>query len=155
KAGRNQDAIQRFEHALTLEPDNWTAHNDAAAAYEQAGLIREAIEHLHVIMESQPELADTRLRLGDLYARVGNDVAATAQYERAVQICPDYLEANVKLGTQHLRGGRYNDASKCFSSALELNDRLLSAYIGIGVAQQAIGRTKEAVGSIEMARNIE
>ena len=61
----------------------------------------------------------------------------------------------MKLGTQHLRGGRFDDASKCFSSALELNDRLLSAYVGIGVAQHASGRMPEAVASFDMARNIE
>jgi superkiller protein 3 len=90
-----------------------------------------------------------------MYARIGNDSAATLQYERAAQISPDYLEANVKLGTQHLRAGRFEQASQWFSTALELNDRLLSAYVGIGVAQHASGRTAEALSSFEMARNIE
>jgi tetratricopeptide (TPR) repeat protein len=155
KQGEHQKAIARYEYALSLEPDNWTAHNDVVSAYEEAGLIREAIEHLHKMVEQQPEFADTRLRLGDMYARIGNDSAATLQYERAAQISPDYLEANVKLGTQHLRAGRFEQASQWFSTALELNDRLLSAYVGIGVAQHASGRTTEALSSFEMARNIE
>ncbi len=155
EAGDHEGAIQRYEHALSLEPDNWAAHNDTVTAYEKAGLIREAIEHLHKMIDNEAGFADTRLRLGDLYARLGDDIAAMAQYEAALEMCPDYLEANVKLGTQHLKAGRYDEAARWFSFAIEINDRLLSAYVGIGVAQHALGRNEEAMSSFDMARNVE
>jgi tetratricopeptide (TPR) repeat protein len=70
-------------------------------------------------------------------------------------MCPGYLEANVKIGTLHLRAGRYPEAARWFSFALEINDRLLGAYVGIGAAQHAAGREEEAMASFDMARNIE
>ena len=42
EAGDHEEAIHRYEHALSLEPGNWAAHNDTVTAYEEAGLIREA-----------------------------------------------------------------------------------------------------------------
>jgi tetratricopeptide (TPR) repeat protein len=54
-----------------------------------------------------------------------------------------------------LISGQYDEAARYFSYALEINDRLLSAYVGIGVAQQSSGREKEAQASFEMARSIE
>jgi len=155
KSGDHDAAIQSYEHALALEPDNWEAHSDTVSAYEETGLIREAIEHLHKMIDNGADFANTRLRLGDLYARVGDDVAAMAHYKQALVLCPDYLEANVKIATQNLRAGRHDEAAKSFSSALEINDRLLGAYVGIGVCQQSQGRTEEALASLDMARNIE
>lgn len=155
RSGDHKEAIERYEHALILEPDNWAAHNDAVSAYEEAGLIREAIEHLHKMIENEGDFPDTRLRLGDLYSRIHDDVSALAHYEKAIEECPEYLEANVKIGTLHLRAGNYKESARWFSFALEINDRLLNAYIGIGVAQHADGRANEALASFDMARNIE
>ena len=155
KSGDHDGAIQQYEIALTLEPDNWEAHADTVSAYEESGLIREAIEHLHKMIDNGADFANTRLRLGDLYARIGDDVAAMAHYQQALALCPDYLEGNVKIATQHLRAGRHDDAAQAFSRALEINDRLLSAYVGIGVCQHSQGRTEEALASLDMARNIE
>ena len=112
------DAINCFENALLLEPDNDEAREDLAKTLEKAGFIREAIEQLHTTAERRPDYAGNHLRLGDLYARIGNDEASIASYLKAVEIDPGLLEATVKIGTQHLRAGRYGDAAGYFGKEL-------------------------------------
>jgi len=148
-------AIRSFENALTIEPDNWQAQDDLVDTCEQSGLLREAIEQLHVRLAKQPEFADNYLRLGDLYSRVGNDEGAMDAYMKAVDLHPGYLEAIVKVGTQHLRSGEYVDAASWFARAIEINDRLLTGYVGLGVAQFEAGLKSEALSSIDLASSIE
>lgn len=155
RRGDGEAAIRGFGRAIANEPDNWASRDDDVSELESAGLLREAIEKLHGRIEIEPNNADARMRLGDLYSRVGNEAAATKQYSTAVEIAPDYMEAHVKLGTQHLRAGRFEEAARRFAAALELNDRLLGAYVGLGVAQHATGRSDEALASFDQARNIE
>ena len=54
-----------------------------------------------------------------------------------------------------MRNGGYEAAARNFDRAIELNDRILGAYVGMGVAQQAMGQTEEALASFEMAAGIE
>ena len=153
--GDTASAVRQYETAIALDPDNWGVEDDMVSAYEQAGLFREGIELLHQMIEDQPEFADHHLRLGDLYAKVGDDPAARQQYERALEIHPEYLEAMVKLGTTELRNGKPEEAAQLFSQAVEINDRLLSACVGLGVAQLQAGRTEEGLGSFELASKVE
>ena len=83
--------------------------------------------------------------------RWARPAAALTEYTTAVELRPDFLEAMVKMGTTQLRGGSYLEAARAFSKALEINDRILSAYIGLGVAQQAVGNTEDALETFETA----
>ena len=148
-------AVDEYERALTIEPDNWQARDDLADTLEQAGLYREAVEQLLEMVRKQPEFPDTWVRLGDLYARLGDEQSTLAAYMNAVEIHPAFLEANVKIGTQHLRIGNYQEASAWFSRAIEINDRLLTAYVGLGVAQHQAGRELEALYTLDLASSIE
>lgn len=153
--GDSESAVRQYETAIALDPDNWGVEDDMVSAYEQAGLFREGIELLHQMIEDQPEFADHHLRLGDLYAKVGDDPAAREQYDKALEIHPEYLEAMVKLGTTELRNGKPEEAAHLFAQAVEINDRLLSACVGLGVAQLQAGRTEEGLSSFELASKIE
>jgi len=128
-------AIEQFERALTIEPDNFELRDDQVEALVKSDQIEAAIARLRQIMDEQGEFADTFVRLGDLYSQLGDDHQAVGVYERALEIHPEYLEAAVKLGTQHLRMGRYYEAAGKFNQGVEINDRLIGAYVGLGVAQ--------------------
>lgn len=153
--GDTESAVRQYETAIALDPDNWGVEDDMVSAYEQAGLFREGIELLHKMIEDQPEFADHHLRLGDLYAKVGDDPAAREQYAKALEIHPEYLEAMVKLGTTELRSGKPEEAAQLFAQAVEINDRLLTACVGLGVAQLQAGRTEEGLDSFELASKVE
>jgi tetratricopeptide (TPR) repeat protein len=77
------------------------------------------------------------------------------QYLAAIRIHPNYLEAAVKVGTVHLRRGRQDEAAQWFNRAVDINDRLLTAYVGLGVAQHEGGKVEDAMATLEMAANIE
>ena len=148
-------AIESFERALTIEPDNFELHDDYVESLVQSGQLREAIEQMHKIIDEQGEFPDNYLRLADLYCNVGNDEAAVSHYERALELHPGYLEAAVKLGTQHLRMSRFCEAAANFNRAIEINDQLITAYVGLGIAQKCNSKGEEAADTLELASALE
>ncbi len=149
-------AISAFEKALTIEPDNFDSHNDEIETLVKNGQIDEAIERMKAVLDDEGQsFADSFIRLADLYSQTGEDKLAVANYKRALEIHPGYLEAAVKLGTQHMRMHRFYDAALMFNYAIEINDRIIAAYIGLGVAQQMAGKTAEADDTLELAAALE
>ena len=138
-----------------MEPENWALADDEVESLVAEGMIREAIERLHMLIEQQGEFADLHVRLGDLYSQSGDDEATLHHYKIALDLQPNYLEAKVKLGAHHLLNARWDEAAETFYNACELNDRILVNYIGIGVAQAAAGRTADAMNSFDLAATVE
>jgi tetratricopeptide (TPR) repeat protein len=155
RAGQYSLAIEEFESAIAMEPENWSLVDDEVEALVADGLVREAIERLHGLIEQQGPFADLHVRLADLYAQIGDDDSAMKHYHLALDIQGNYLEAMVKMGTQHLVCGRWEEAAEAFHEACELNDQLLVNYVGIGVAQAAMGRREDAINSFELAGAVE
>ena len=153
--GNYESAIEEYETAIALEPDNWSLLDDEVEALIADGQIRDAIDKLHILMEQQGDFADLNVRLGDLYSQVGDDSAALQHYHNAIEIQPDYLEAIVKLGTHHLVSGRWDQAAETFYDATEINDRMILSYIGLGVSHLAAGNEQEAVNNFDLATSIE
>ena len=148
-------AMDMFQRALLIEPDNWQASDELADSLEQAGLYEEAIEHVSGLLAQQPEFADLHLRIAGLYAKAGQDQLAVDHFHKALQIHPSFLEAMVRLGAHHLRMNRFVEAAKCFTWAVEINDNLLLAYVGLSLAQSRLGQADQAEQSFAMAASIE
>ena len=155
RAGQYGQAVEEFESAIAMEPENWTLIDDEVEALVADGLVREAIERLHSLLEQQGPFADLHCRLADLYSQIGDDEAATKHYLLALDSQPNFLEAHVRLGTHHLAFGRWEQATEAFLRATELNEALLAGYVGIGVAQAAAGDRAEAINCFELAAAVE
>jgi len=155
RAGRYAEAVDEFERAIAMEPENWALVQDEAEALVADGQLGEAIERLTTLLRHEGPAADLHVRLGDLYGRVGDDRAAMSNYQAALELEPGYLEAAVKIGTQHITQGRWEDAAEAFCQAVELNDSILTNYIGLGTAQAAMGDRAEAVNTFDLAAAVE
>lgn len=155
RSRRHDEAVDEFETAIALEPDNWALVDDDVEAMVAEGRIPEAVERLHWLISQQGPFADLHVRLGDLCSRVRDDDGAVRNYLLALELQPGYLEATVKLGTHHLVNGRWEEAAEAFHRAAELNDRLLTCYVGMGVAQSALGEGDAAGNSFDLAGAVE
>jgi Tfp pilus assembly protein PilF len=144
-----------FERALTIEPDNFELHDDYVESLAQSGQIAEAILEMHKIIDKQGAFPDSYARLAELYTQIDDDEAAIRNYRIALELHPGYLEAAVKLGTQHLRMGRYLEAAKMFNQSVEINDNLITAYAGLAVAQEQSGQLEAARDTYDLALALE
>jgi len=150
-----RDAISLFERSLTIEPDNFELHDDQVESLAKVGRYSEASERMMEIIDEQGEFPDSFVRLGDLHSKMGNDEATVRQYEKALELHPNYLEAAVKLGTQHLRMKRFYEAATNFNRAIEINDQLIAAYVGLGISQWGNKQEEAAADTLELAAALE
>ena len=154
-AGRHADAVAEFEHVIALEPENWALLDEEVETLIAAGQFREALERLRRLIDAQGPTPDLCLRLADVLSRCGEDGEAVASYLSALEGDPGYIEARIGLGTHHLFMGRWADAAEAFAQAAEVNDRLLTCYVGLAVAQAGGGQREQAIGTLQLAATVE
>lgn len=151
-----EQAIADFEKGLLIEPENFDDRDDDVEMMVKDGNIEQAIEMVkQAIDDEHGSFPTTFVRLGDLYSQAGADQEAVMAYSRALEIYPGYLEAAVKLGTQHMRLHRYYMAAESFNNAVEINDRIIAAYIGLGTSQFLAGNPDAAEDTFDLACALE
>ena len=99
-------------------------------------------------------LAEDEKMHADILRMLGNTNEAVLQYEEALQHCPDFLEATIKLGTQYLQLQQDQLAAKQFNRAVEINDKIVDAYLGLAASQKMAGYVNDALGTISLAAAI-
>ena len=112
-------------------------HAEISQAYQDVGMILEALEELEKAVRLRPAFADLRTRLGTLYRDNGQTARAREEFEVAKQANPKYLQARLALGVLLLSAGDRNEATAEFHAVLEQDPENKSAqmYLRIAAAQ--------------------
>jgi len=89
--------------------------------------------------------------LGLILSRKGQVDAAIFDYQKALEINPNYAEARNNLGSVLLQRGQMNGALLQFQKAVEINPSYAEAYNNLGVTFARQGRLDEAMGPLQKA----
>ena len=152
---RYTKAIETFNTAILIHPGNFYADDDDIDHLIADGQLYEALEHLDHLLQEQSDRPDLITKNADVLSMLGATTEAVSQYEEAMRVCPDFLEAAIKLGTQYLQLNAEQHAAKQFNRAVEINDRIVDAYIGLATAQKLAGTISEALGTLSLAAAIQ
>ncbi len=150
-AHRYTKAVDIFNTAILIHPDNFMSQDESIDTLIQTGELQEALDQLDVLLADQPERPDLLAKQADILSMLGNTSDAIARYQQALRICPDFLEATIKLGTNYLRLHAEQLAAQQFNNAVEINDKIVEAYTGLAAAQKLAGRTGEAMNTLSLA----
>jgi tetratricopeptide (TPR) repeat protein len=153
--GRYAKAIETFNTAILIHPDNFHTEADDINQLIRDGQLDEAMEQLEDLLEEQPERADLIMKRADVLSMLCATTESVCQYEEAIRICPDFLEATIKLGTQYLQMRADHLAAQQFNRAVEINDQIVDAYIGLTIAQKLAGNVSDALGTLSLAAAIQ
>ncbi|MHC4641761.1 MAG: tetratricopeptide repeat protein [Planctomycetota bacterium] len=148
-------AIETFNTAILLHPGNFFAEDDDIDQLVNDGQIHAALELIEDLMQEHPERPDLITKHADVLSMLGATTDAASQYEEAIRICPDFLEATIKLGTQYLQLNAERLAAKQFNRAFEINDKIVDAYIGLATAFKLAGAISDAVSTLSLAAAIQ
>jgi tetratricopeptide (TPR) repeat protein len=154
-AGQYAKAVETFNTAILIHPDNFMTHDDSIEELICSGQFQEALDEIDVHLTDDPERADLIAKQADVLAMMGGLSDAIALYQEALRICPDFLEATIRLGTCYLKMHTDQLAAQQFNRAIEINDKIVEAYTGLAAAQKLAGRPVEAMNTLSLASAIQ
>jgi tetratricopeptide (TPR) repeat protein len=152
---QSQLAIEAYEKAIDLDPEDRDAYLRLAKVYTDLGeaeseesrrhLLLKAIEIYERFVRIFPKFSPAHNNLGVLHLRLGNFDAARAEFEHAVAISGLDMQVLANLGFTCIRAKRLSDARSAFERGINHlgskshrsnADNLLLArhYLGLGVA---------------------
>lgn len=153
-SGQYAKAIETFNTAILIHPDNFVTQDDSLDELFGAAHFEEALDRVDVLLTDQPDRADLIARRADILSTMGATTDAIAQYQQALRLCPDFLEATIRLGTNYLKIHAEQLAAQQFNRAVEINDKIVEAYVGLAAAQKLAGNAPEAMNTLSLASAI-
>lgn len=152
--GRTRDALDRFAHALEINPVHQPALLQAGESFAKAGLPDRAELLYREVLRLNPRFAEAHRRLGDLRLIRGDAAGAEDSYREAVRWRPNDGELWDRLGVARMRQERDDDARASFERALALGPRDPHAYNNLGILEERAGRPGAAVAFFDRALEI-
>ena len=119
--GVSAGAIQQFEFAVRLRPQDATANNALGAALLAAGRIDDAISHLTAALKIQPDNFDAHYNLANALASEDKFLEAIEHYRTAIRLHPDDANAEANLGSALAEIGKLSEAKQHYERALRID----------------------------------
>ena len=89
-------------------------------------------------------LANRHQELGDLYAELGGNEEALAEYRKAMALRPQFLDIRNKLGRLLIEVGRPGEAEAELREVVDARPSFAAARANLGLALYRAGREREA-----------
>jgi len=117
--GQIDEAIETYQYALTLRPNDFDAHYGLGTAFGRKGLTEKAIGQYQIAIRLKPDFLDAHINLGNSFFVEGLIDKAIEEYKSALNISPDSVKANYNLGVAYKEKGLIDSAIKHLRAAAE------------------------------------
>ncbi len=151
-------AAQRYaQEALKKNPDYAPAMLALARDHYRARRLDLALYTLRAILDGYgPENpprdknnAEARLLRGLILKEQGNRPAAIDEFQKALSLRPDLVEARVQLAAYMLESGNATDAAPLLEGAVRYDNDNVLAHLNLGDAYRLLGKTGDAKRELE------
>ena len=118
--GQNDKALEKYQEALAVAPDNVTILFNLGRLYQQRKDYDSAIIYFKKVIDKDPTDFGAYLSIGFGYLSKEQFKEAVPYYEKAVELKPDNINAWNSLGTAYIRSGMVEEGKKAYDKAKEL-----------------------------------
>ncbi|HWR52684.1 MAG TPA: sulfatase-like hydrolase/transferase [Bryobacteraceae bacterium] len=119
RAGNKDAAIIEYERASKFDPLDADAHTNLATAYLEKGRVADAERVFKWVLAAGQEHAAAYNGLGLVAIQRQDPATARGYFEKAVQLDPDLVEAQLNLGLIYRMSGDVPRARQCFETFLK------------------------------------
>ena len=123
-----KQAIAAYRHAIELDRDNLDAIRGLAQNLLNDGQTEAALEQYKIIAESNPEDAQTYLRMGDIYRKQGKFDLALENLKKAESMVQDSIEVPYNIAIVYQAQGRFDEAAQVLSDLLKKTEKPDTSY---------------------------
>jgi tetratricopeptide (TPR) repeat protein len=118
-----KSAIDAYRHAIVLDRDNLDAIRGLAENLLNDGQLDAALEQYKVIADSNPEDAQTYVRMAEIYRRQAKYDLALENLKRADTLVPDTMDVPYSMAAVYQAQGRYDDAVKLLQELVKKTEK--------------------------------
>ena len=118
-----KSAIDAYKHAIVLDRDNLDAIRGLAENLMNDGQLEAALEQYKVIADSNPEDAQTYVRIAEIYRRQGKYDQALENLKRADTLVPDTMDVPYSMAAVYQAQGRYDEAIKILQDLMKKTEK--------------------------------
>lgn len=151
------DAVQAFQTAIRLNPNEAKAYGGLGKAYLKMGReddARAAIKKAIELVMKPGSLTDFLLR-GWAYQEAGRYAEAAEAYMAASRLDPNSVEAHLGLASAYDSVERYAEAVESYKVVLRLKPDHASALYRLGLASVRMGQFAEAIAALRSATRLQ
>ena len=149
REGRNQEATRLFLDAIRVRPDFAAAYNRLGVAYARQKLSNEAIaalRHAAMLERGNPWHPVT---IGGIFMDLDNLVQAEREFDEALKMDPDYLEAYLARAALLRRQGRIDEAVVFLDVGLSRNVEAPAARAQLREAREKYAQESERLAMLQ------
>ena len=151
--GQTERAIEDYDKAIELNPEDATAYCNRGAAYAKLGQTERAIEDFDKAIELNPEDAAAYYNRGNAYDDLGQTERAIEDFDKAIELNPEFA-AYYNRGNAYAKLGQTERAIEDYDKAIELNPEYATAYSNRAESLIRLGRLNEATADCRAAQRL-
>ena len=144
-AGDYQGAIELYQKALSLTPDDEDLHYNLGLAYGKAGSITNAENHYREALRLLPDYPEVKNNLGNLLLNSGRIAEAEVLLTEAINLEPRYAIAHNNLGIVRQRQHRLAEALESFQNVVRYDSNYWEGHFNLGKACLLAGDKTNAI----------
>jgi tetratricopeptide (TPR) repeat protein len=153
--GRIEDAIQAYQNAIALAPEQKSPWNNLGILYRKLGRYTEAFTSFQKAVEQNASDALGWNGLGDVYLETGRNTDAVYAYLKAIELSPDYAHSWSGLGKSYMEEGQLDDSLAAHQKAIEIDRRTVDSWFGLGIIHRMKGNAEHASIAFQTALELD
>jgi tetratricopeptide (TPR) repeat protein len=142
--GLNEKALEEFEAAEKLQPNNAAVHTNIGVVKRLLGRTDEAIQEYETAMQLDPSYVDAPYNMGYLFMQSGDEQKAEEWFKRAIAAQPSHVRSRINLGALYTQQHNLPAAEKILREAIALNPDFPEPYYNLGIVREQQGDRREA-----------
>src|SRR5207253_2945154 len=147
-----KQAFEDFQKAVDADPSNLDAHLHLADLLVIGGLPQQALDHVQLVFEKQPENAAALSLLGTISAEAGNTSKAIEFLRHSLNNDPTRESTAIALAELYNRMDKVTEARSVLQSSSATNQKSPLASLALGRLEEQEGNAKAAEAAYRAAQ---
>jgi tetratricopeptide (TPR) repeat protein len=142
-AGNNEEAIEQYKKALSLDPEQTGVYASIAECYRKMSKFQEALDYYQKAIAIKPDAA-LYTNMGVVLDKLGKQAEAQEAFKKAATVNPGgSAQSYYNLGATMVNSGHTTEAVEAFRQAIAADPNFAEAYYQLGMCLSGKPETME------------
>lgn len=155
ESGLPERAMEQFNKALALRPNNALVHTNIGATDEKLGKMDEAISEYQKAIALGPKEPDAYFALGMMKERAGKIDEAFTLYKKVEELNPGYIGVYNNLGSVYVVRHDFTSAATAYQKAIDIDPYYADAHFNLAFVSEKLNKLDEAAREYETTLKLE